>query len=95
MTTIITTTTRPNLETPFYEDVSFKFYVLENWILTNKIIVGNDLSDDGLVATKYLEFVDEAAAREWSTTDAVKENRKKKREYEQQNNITSISVMSE
>ncbi len=94
MTAVIRRQTRPNDEVPFYSDPTFKQYVLENWVLANKIIVGQDVSDDGLVATTYLEFVAPELYEEWKNDPVVIENKEKSLAYNKANGIKTSTDIS-
>ena len=87
--------TRPDAETPFYKDENFKNYVLENWILTNKVILGQDISDDGLTATIYLEFVTFEVYEEWKNDPIVKAHKKTAREYNHAHGISGTTEFSD
>lgn len=87
--------TRPNTETSFYKDENFKNYVLENWILTNKVILGQDISDDGLTATIYLEFVNREVWEEWRHDPVVKAHKKAAKEYNYAHGISGTTEISD
>jgi hypothetical protein len=95
MISIISRQTRPNLETLFYENTTFKQYVLENWILINKIIVGSDISEDGLTSTTYVEFIENDFLKEWRSDPIVEEHQKNRIAHNKQNKIISeVEVFS-
>lgn len=87
MHTMIIKAIRPNTEVQFYNNPEFKEFILENWILTGKIIVGMDVSDDGLISTMYMEFTDEDAKNEWLANTVVSTYIETLKTYNESHNI--------
>jgi hypothetical protein len=85
--TVILKIIRPNKDVSFYDNAKFKEHVIENWILTNKLIVNQDISDDGLTSTIYLEFADTQSRVEFQEDPVINFYKTERAIYNEENGI--------
>lgn len=89
MITRIIVTTRPNIDTEFYEfSLEFIAYRLEKYINTNKLVITTEYSDNGLQKTNTFTYSDIFALREYEADETIRNEIRLRNQYNQINNIT-------
>lgn len=89
MITRIIITTRPTVDTEFYEfSLEFIAYRLEKYINTNKLAITTEYSDNGLQKTNTFTYSDIFALREYESDKQIQDEIAVRNQYNKANGIT-------
>lgn len=85
------TSTRPSTSVDFYKDVDLINYVLNSYIVSQRLRAVTTRSDDGLVQTTILTFATLNDLLEIQSDAVMKEHNRKRSEYNNMHNIVYSS----
>jgi hypothetical protein len=72
----------------------FKEYLLNNWILTQKVVLAHEISDDQLTSTIFMEFINDTVKQEWLSDPIVTNYVETLKMYNAVHNISVEKIIS-